>query len=390
MPGSRPLARPLDLVRRLRRRSGSRPTLAPRRTKARNLGALAGGLLIAGLATGPRRRPSPRPPRIVDLGDASSYAVLSGASVATPPRPGAAHTTRRGDLGVKAERTAGFRRGVHGHNHVGDAAAAAAHANSSGVHEVAARSGGSAPPGELAGSSIAPGLTWSPARCPTRGGSLDGGGDPNAVFVFQVWALAMAAGSHVVLTNGATHPVCSGRSTGPAPSARTPTSRERSWHSTRSGWVTARWSTAACSRATGRLAGRQPVLQRPARGHHRRWPGRDHDRYDPDRLAARPIRGTGCGHRHDRRQTLTATPRGRMVGDLGDPAERHLPGRRLGQRRGRQRGDRHPAADRRHGPSRRQHRRRTLRDDNDPTPTIAGTSDAAAGTVVRVTVDAQR
>ena len=34
--------------------------------------------------------------------------------------------------------------------------------------------------------------------------TLDGGGDPNAVFVFQVsGALAMAAGSHVVLTNGA-------------------------------------------------------------------------------------------------------------------------------------------------------------------------------------------
>ena len=34
--------------------------------------------------------------------------------------------------------------------------------------------------------------------------TLDGGGNPNAVFVFQVnGALAMAAGSHVVLTDGA-------------------------------------------------------------------------------------------------------------------------------------------------------------------------------------------
>jgi hypothetical protein len=30
--------------------------------------------------------------------------------------------------------------------------------------------------------------------------------------------------------------------------------------------------------------------------------------------------------------------RRRMVGDLGDPGERHLPGRRLGQRRGREPG----------------------------------------------------
>ena len=34
--------------------------------------------------------------------------------------------------------------------------------------------------------------------------TLDGGGNPNAVFVFQInGALALAAGSHVVLTNGA-------------------------------------------------------------------------------------------------------------------------------------------------------------------------------------------
>ncbi len=40
---------------------------------------------------------------LVDLGEASSYGVLSGASVGnTVSPPGGPHTTLRGDLGVKA------------------------------------------------------------------------------------------------------------------------------------------------------------------------------------------------------------------------------------------------------------------------------------------------
>ena len=67
------------------------------------------------------------------------------------------------------------------------------------------RTGGAALAGALAGTTIAPGLyTIAGAVSNTGTVTLDGEGDPNAVFVFQVdGAMAMAAGSHVVLTDGA-------------------------------------------------------------------------------------------------------------------------------------------------------------------------------------------
>ena len=184
------------------------PRRSYRVAKVLRLGALAGGLLIAGLGTGAPQAVA-APTAIVDLGDASSYAVLSGASVAnTVSAPGAAHTTLHGDLGVKANaQPTGFPPGVFtGAKHVGDAAAAAAHDDLVAAYtEVAARTGGAPLAGALAGTTISPGLhAVAGAVSNTTTVTLDGGGDPNAVFVFQVnGALAMAAGSHVVLSNGA-------------------------------------------------------------------------------------------------------------------------------------------------------------------------------------------
>ncbi len=89
------------------------PPLPSARTHARRLGATAAGLLVAvfGLAA-----PSAlaAPTTMVDLGQASTYAVLSGASVGnTVNAPGAPHTTLRGDLGVKANaQPTGFPPGV--------------------------------------------------------------------------------------------------------------------------------------------------------------------------------------------------------------------------------------------------------------------------------------
>lgn len=81
--------------------------------KALCLGALAAGLLIAGF--GPAA-PSAvaASTTIVELGQASSYAVLSGASVAnTVNATGAPHTTLRGDLGVSASaQPTGFPPGI--------------------------------------------------------------------------------------------------------------------------------------------------------------------------------------------------------------------------------------------------------------------------------------
>ena len=146
---------------------------------------------------------------MVDLGQASTYAVLSGASVGnTVSAAGAPHTTLRGDLGVKANtQPTGFPPGVvTGAAEVGNAAAAQAHADLvAAYNEVAGRTGGAALAGALAGATISPGLhTIAGAVSNTGTVTLDGGGNPNAVFVFQVnGAMAMAAGSHVVLTNGA-------------------------------------------------------------------------------------------------------------------------------------------------------------------------------------------
>lgn len=178
----------------------------PRRS-ARTL-LLAGGLLIGGF--GPAVSPAASSTTtMVDLGRAATYAVLSGASVGnTVSAAGAPHTTLRGDLGVKADtQPTGFPPGVvTGATEVGTDAAAQAHADLVAAYtEVAARTGGAPLDGALAGTTVTPGLhTVAGAVSNTTTVTLDGGGDPDAVFVFQVGgAMAMAAGSHVVLANGA-------------------------------------------------------------------------------------------------------------------------------------------------------------------------------------------
>jgi hypothetical protein len=149
------------------------------------------------------------PTAMVNLGSASTYAVLSGASIGnTVSAPGAPHTTLRGDLGVVANtQPGGFPPGiVTGAVNVGNPAAAQAGIDAGAAYaEVAARTGGAPLAGALAGATITPGLySVAGAVSNTTTVTLDGGGDPNAVFVFQVdGALAMAAGSHVVLVNGA-------------------------------------------------------------------------------------------------------------------------------------------------------------------------------------------
>ncbi|MDX6567921.1 MAG: hypothetical protein QOH15_499, partial [Gaiellales bacterium] len=174
--------------------------------RAARVGALAGCLLIAGFVV-PSANAAPT--TMVNLGAASTYAVLSGASVGnTVSAPGAPHTTLRGDLGVKVStQPTGFPPGVvTGAVNVGNAAATTAHAALvAAYNDVAGRTGGAPLAGALAGATILPGLyTVAGAVSNTGTVTLDGGGNPNAVFVFQVdGALAMAAASHVVLVNGA-------------------------------------------------------------------------------------------------------------------------------------------------------------------------------------------
>lgn len=180
--------------------------IGTRSLKTLFLGALAGALLIAGFGAAPAIA---APTTMVDLGQASTYAALSGASVGnTVSAPGDPYTILRGDLGVKPNTApTGFPPGVvTGSINVGNPAAEKAHADIAAAYaEIVARPGGVLLDGALAGTTLTPGLyRTAGAASNTTTLTLDGEGDPNAVFVFQInGALANAAASRVLLINGA-------------------------------------------------------------------------------------------------------------------------------------------------------------------------------------------
>lgn len=147
------------------------------------------------------------PTTMVDLGAASPYAVLSGASVGnTVSAPGAPHTTIRGDLGIKVDTApTGFPPGVVTGTIRHGSSVDQAHANAvSAYNAIANRTGGVVIASALVGAVLSPGLyTIAGAASNTGTLTLNGGGDSAAIFVFQVdGALSFAAASHVVLTNG--------------------------------------------------------------------------------------------------------------------------------------------------------------------------------------------
>lgn len=169
--------------------------------------ALSGGLLIAGFGPAVSSAAAASTP-MVDLGQASTYAVLSGASVGNTVTATAPFTTLRGDLGVyAAAQPTGFAAPavVTGATRIGTTTSQAYADLISAYNNVAARTGGLALPGDLIGATLAPGLHSAAGAVANTGTvTLDGGGDPNAVFVFQIGgALSMAAGARVKLVNGA-------------------------------------------------------------------------------------------------------------------------------------------------------------------------------------------
>ena len=371
--------------------------LSSRSAKMLRLGALAGWLLLTGFALGVPSAGA-TPTTMVDLGAASTYAVLSGASVGnTVSADGAPHTTLRGNLGVKANaQPTGFPPGiVTGTVNYGNPAATQAHDDLvAAYNDVAGRTGGATLAGALVGRTIQPGLYTIPGAVSNTGTvTLDGGGNPNAVFVFQVnGALAMAAGSHVVLTNGAQ-------------------ASRVFWQVNGAGAIGASADFAGTLMAldavavgngtmvNGRAFARNGALTLDDNEFYSAPPvvtiaggaGGDHDRHDADDQRHDRCRGAGSRDRDDQRADPHRDPvRRRMVGDLGDPGERHLPGRRLGHRRGGEPG----------GSATQQLTVDTVLPvvtldggasvtTNDPTPTIAGTSDVAPGTIVHVTVGSQ-
>jgi hypothetical protein len=141
----------------------------------------------------------------VPLGSASSFAALSGAGI-TNTGPSALN----GNLGVgPGSSVTGFPPGTFtGTEYVGDAVSAAAEANLTIAYNNASGRSNCAVTvaGNIGGRTLTPGLYKSTSSLAISSGdlTLNGGGNPNGVFIFEVAsALTTTSGRAVVLTNGA-------------------------------------------------------------------------------------------------------------------------------------------------------------------------------------------
>lgn len=139
------------------------------------------------------------------LGSAGKFVVLAGSTVTST---GA--TALTGDVGVSpGTAVTGFPPAtMTGATHAGDATSAGAMADLTTAYNDAA--GRTQAPvsvaGNLGGRTLSPGLYKSTSSLAISSGdlTLDAGGDPNAVFVFQVAStLTTSTGRTVILTNGA-------------------------------------------------------------------------------------------------------------------------------------------------------------------------------------------
>jgi hypothetical protein len=161
------------------------------------IGLLLALLLTAALATTAHAAP-------VGLGTAESFAVLGGSTV-TNTGP----SVISGDLGVSpGTAVTGFPPGavIAGSIHANDAVAAQAQlALTTAYNDAAGRSSTSTVSSDLAGRTLTAGVYTSATSLGLSGDlTLDGQGDPNAVFVFQAGStLTTASGSRVLLRGAA-------------------------------------------------------------------------------------------------------------------------------------------------------------------------------------------
>ncbi|MGZ4349518.1 MAG: ice-binding family protein [Solirubrobacteraceae bacterium] len=139
----------------------------------------------------------------VGLGTADSFALLAGSAV-TNTGP----STVNGDLGVSpGTAVSGFPPGtVNCTVHAADAVAAQAQSDlTTAYNDAASRTPPVTVSGDLGGLTLTPGVYRSGSSVGLTGAlTLDAGGDPNAVFIFQAGStLTTATGSHVNHINGA-------------------------------------------------------------------------------------------------------------------------------------------------------------------------------------------
>ncbi|MGC8634122.1 MAG: ice-binding family protein, partial [Candidatus Limnocylindrales bacterium] len=153
---------------------------------------LALGLLAAG---GTANAAGPTP---VDLGTAAPFAVLAGTPAVTNTGP----TLIGGDLGISpAASVTGFPPGtVSGTIHAADAVAlqaqrdlGTAYTDAAGRTPATALAGGA-----LGGKTLVPGVYTGSALALTGTLTLDGAGDPNAVWIFQAGSSLVTASSSAV------------------------------------------------------------------------------------------------------------------------------------------------------------------------------------------------
>lgn len=156
----------------------------------------------ASVLTSPSACQSPVP-----LGAAGNYAVLAGTSVTNASTASDQTVITGGNVGVSpVTSVTGFVTGTYTAIIDNTNAAAAEGALTTAYNAAAGLLQPAALPGDMSGITFTPGLYKTSSAVTLNSGAvtLDGQGDPNAVFVFQIGSsLIAAAGTQVILVNGA-------------------------------------------------------------------------------------------------------------------------------------------------------------------------------------------
>lgn len=175
---------------------------ASRRRRAATAGGAAGVVLLAATLLWQQQSPA-FAATSVGLGTADPYSVLAGTTV-TNTGP----STLQGDLGVSpGSAIEGFPPGVSaGTIHAADAVALQAQSDVGIAYDNAAGQAlTTSVSGDLVGRTLTEGVYNSTSSLALSGQlTLDGQGNPNSVFIFQVAStLVTASASSIILTNGA-------------------------------------------------------------------------------------------------------------------------------------------------------------------------------------------
>jgi hypothetical protein len=177
--------------------------LAARTLTLSSFGRLARIALLVTLFTAAPLRAALAQATAPPLGTAQSFAVLGGSTVTNT-----GSTAITGDLGVSpGSAVTGFPPGtVSGTTHKDDAVAILAQAdNPTAYNDAAGEPCGTPISGDLGGRTLVPGVYCFSSSAQLTGTlTLDAGGNPNAVWVFQIGStLTTASNSSVVLINDA-------------------------------------------------------------------------------------------------------------------------------------------------------------------------------------------